>query len=114
MDELKSSHKYEITPDGAAFILLKDGGLAVCPFPPAFLQASKLTGGQPDMRRWPCNTGCPMAEIMIDETKDKMFYVTTCGCKEKINEVTPKSELVTADGAPAEKEKPIPNPLIKT
>lgn len=112
MESTKSTHKHEILSEGNIFLLFKDGALAICPFPPPFLQPSQLAGGKPEMRRFPCSTQCPMADIHTDEKDENMFYVTTCGCKEQKRSVTPKSELVTADGVPATTEKPVVNPLI--
>ncbi len=79
-------HAEEI--EGYGFILSKNGIVASCMFQPPAPVANPLTG-QVSMQRSPCNTGCPLANIVKTINNGEGYeYIVECNGTRKAFDVT--------------------------
>ena len=67
-------HKYEAVKEGDTYTLYKDGTQSFCPKLNPFPVQSQFGGT--DWARFPCNTGCPFANI--EEIEHNPYYTIKC------------------------------------
>jgi hypothetical protein len=69
-------HKYKAVKEGENYTLYKDGVQAFCPkLPPMPIQGQF---GKIEWTRFPCNTGCPFANVIENTENGKKIYEIKC------------------------------------
>jgi sulfatase maturation enzyme AslB (radical SAM superfamily) len=68
------SHTHIAQKEGSAYTLIKDGNQAFCPKLQPMPQQTQMGGIA--WVRFPCNTGCPFAQVSTDN--EKAFYNISC------------------------------------